>query len=186
MSRFPAYFAVTLNESNDGVLLGLGLAFVNFLLLAADERSSASQHGKAILDCELVACGPDGMPCFRTLMAYRSDAPLCLWAFDLLALDGVRLLPLPLHDRKARLAELVAAADTEHIQFSGAFPDAQKLLATCERMDLEGIVSKRRDATYQPGRTRDWLKVKTVSWRATNRDRFALLHRGLSSAAPPF
>jgi ATP-dependent DNA ligase len=86
---------------------------------------------RAIIDAELVACGPDGMPCFLALMAYRNDAPLCLWAFDLLALDGIRLLPLPLHERRARLADLVAVAVTEHIQFSGALDDPVKLLATC-------------------------------------------------------
>lgn len=128
---------------------------------------------RAILDCELVACGPDGMPCFKTLMAYRkTDAPLCLWAFDLLALDGVRLLPLPLYERRARLADLITATVSEHIQCSGAFDDPMKLLATCERMGLEGIVSKKRDAPYRPGPTRAWLKTKTVSWREANRDRW--------------
>jgi ATP-dependent DNA ligase len=38
-------------------------------------------------------------------------------------------------------------------------------------MNLEGIVSKRRDSAYRPGPTRDWLKIKTASWRAANRDR---------------
>jgi bifunctional non-homologous end joining protein LigD len=75
------------------------------------------------------------------------------------------------------LAELVAAADTEHIQYSGAFTDPAKILATCERMSLEGIVSKRKDSAYRPGRTQDWLKVETEAWRAANADRYALLHR---------
>jgi ATP-dependent DNA ligase len=75
-------------------------------------------------------------------------------------------------ERKERLAGLVAAADTEHIQFSGTFADPIKLLATCERMRLEGIVSKRRDSAYRSGPTRDWLKTKTAVWRAANRDRF--------------
>jgi bifunctional non-homologous end joining protein LigD len=65
----------------------------------------------AIRDCELVACGEYGLPCFRTLMDHRAtDAPLCLWAFDLLHLDGVRLTPLPLAERKERLADLTASA----------------------------------------------------------------------------
>jgi ATP-dependent DNA ligase len=62
--------------------------------------------------------------------------------------------------------------DTEHIQFSGTFADPIKLLATCERMRLEGIVSKRRDSAYRSGPTRDWLKTKMAVWRAANRDRF--------------
>jgi bifunctional non-homologous end joining protein LigD len=49
----------------------------------------------AIIDCELVACDEAGLPCFRALMDHsKNGAPLCLWAFDLLYLDGVRITPL--------------------------------------------------------------------------------------------
>ena len=117
----------------------------------------------AIIDCELVACDEAGLPCFRTLMDHsKNNAPLCLWAFDLLYLNGVRITPLSLTDRKEALAELIMAADTEHMQFSGTFADPIKLLETCNRMGLEGIVSKRKDSAYRSGPTRDWLKIKTV------------------------
>jgi bifunctional non-homologous end joining protein LigD len=107
----------------------------------------------AIIDAELVACDDAGLPCFEKLIGYRhGEAPLCLWCFTL---DGVRLMPLPLTERKKRLADMVAAADTEHIQFSGSFPDAQKLLAACERMGMEGIVSKVANSPYRPGRSPD-------------------------------
>ena len=129
----------------------------------------------AIIDRELVACGEDGLPSFRTLMDYRhAEASLCLWAFDLLYLNGVRITPLKFTERRAQLAELVAAADTEHIQFSGSFVDPNKLLATCERMGLEGVVSKRRDSSYSSGTTRDWIKCKTAVWKAANGVRFDL------------
>jgi bifunctional non-homologous end joining protein LigD len=132
---------------------------------------------QAIIDCELVACGSDGMPCFRTLMTQGNEAPLALWAFDLLQLDGVRLTPIGLEDRREYLAELIAAADSERIQFSGAFDDPIELLKTCEKMDLEGIVSKRRGSSYHSGVTRDWLKIKTAAWRAANTKRFELLKK---------
>ena len=41
-------------------------------------------------------------------------------------------------------------------------------------MNPEGIVSKRRDLAYRSGPTRDWLKVKTATWRAANRGRWEL------------
>jgi bifunctional non-homologous end joining protein LigD len=132
----------------------------------------------AIIDCELAACDDTGMPDFRTLMALGNKAPaLCLWCFDLLSLDGVRLTPLPLSQRKAMLADVVADTDDEHMQFSGAFDDPIGLLTTCEKMGLEGIVSKRRESPYTSGPTRDWLKIKTKAWRAANTDRFELLHK---------
>ena len=100
----------------------------------------------AIIDCELVACDDTGMPNFRTLMEMGNKAPaLCLWCFDLLSINGARILPLPLSQRKAMLANVLAAADDEHLQFSGDFDDPIKLLDTCHKMGLEGIVSKRRE-----------------------------------------
>jgi hypothetical protein len=132
----------------------------------------------AIVDCELVACDEAGLPCFRTLMDYaKNNAPLCLWAFDLLYLNGVRITPLSLTDRKEALAEIIMAACSEHLQLSGTFTDPIKLLETCAKMGLEGIVSKRKDSAYRSGPTKDWLKVKTAAWRATNTDRFGLIHK---------
>jgi ATP-dependent DNA ligase len=37
-------------------------------------------------------------------------------------------------------------ADSEHLQFSGTFADPIKLLETCSKMGLEGIVSKRKES----------------------------------------
>jgi bifunctional non-homologous end joining protein LigD len=126
----------------------------------------------AIIDRELVACDEAGLPCLRTLMDHgKNNAPLCLWAFDLLYLNGVGITPLSLTDRKEALAELVSAADSEHLQFSGTFADPIKLLETCAKMSLEGIVSKRKVSAYRSGPTRDWLKIKTTAWRAANRKR---------------
>lgn len=132
----------------------------------------------AIIDCELVACDDAGMPDFRTLMTLGNASPaLCLWCFDLLMLDGVRLMPLPLEHRKSELNALVNATDDERMQFSGAFDDPGRLLKTCEKMGFEGIVSKRRASPYRSGPTRDWLKVKTAAWRAANQNRFELLKK---------
>ena len=66
---------------------------------------------------------------------------------------------------------MLAAADDEHLQFSGDFSDPTKLLDTCHKMGFEGIVSKRRESAYRPGPTRDWLKIKTASWQAANLNR---------------
>jgi bifunctional non-homologous end joining protein LigD len=134
----------------------------------------------AIIDCELVACADTGMPSFRTLMEPGNKAPaLCLWCFDLLVLDGVRLMPIPLVRRKAILADLINATNDEHLQFSGDFDDPVKLLGACQRMNLEDIVSKRRESAYRPGPTRDWLKIKTATWRAANSDRYELFAKSL-------
>jgi ATP-dependent DNA ligase len=43
-----------------------------------------------------------------------------------------------------------------------------------EKHGLEGVVSKRRDAPYRSGACRGWRKVKTMTWRQANRDRWRL------------
>jgi bifunctional non-homologous end joining protein LigD len=83
-----------------------------------------------------------------------------LFAFDLLELDGVDYRPLPLRQRKDRLARLLARVQVgitinEHTDDDGAVV----FLHAC-KMGLEGIVSKRLTAPYRSGPSRDWIKVK--------------------------
>jgi bifunctional non-homologous end joining protein LigD len=56
------------------------------------------------------------------------------------------------------------------------FDDGVKLLEGADRLQLEGIVSKRRAAPYRSGDCRDWVKVKTAHWREINRERWRLFH----------
>ena len=133
-------------------------------LVPAIERIPART---AVVDCELIACGHDGMPCFRTLIGGNASQ-LCLWCFDLLQVDGVRIMALPLVERRERLRALLADVDSS-LQFSDAFADPRALLAAGERTGLEGVVSKRADSVYRSGRTKAWLKTKTEAWRQNNR-----------------
>ena len=72
--------------------------------------------------------------------------------------------------RRSKLQTLIARFDNSFLRLSEGFSDADKLLAECERLGLEGIVSKRGDQPYRAGRC-DWVKVKTKAWREANRDR---------------
>jgi bifunctional non-homologous end joining protein LigD len=58
-----------------------------------------------------------------------------------------------------------------------AFEDGEQLLASADRLCLEGIVSKRKATPYRSGPSRDWRKIKTAAWRATNRERWRLFAR---------
>jgi bifunctional non-homologous end joining protein LigD len=124
------------------------------------EMLSALPDGGAMIDAKLVACDASGHPAFSGRIGDAdADCPLCLWCFDLLAIDGKKLLNLPLSDRKERLAELITAADEQGLQFAGGFDDGVKLLAAAKRMGLHAIVSKRRESPYRSGPSRDWLKI---------------------------
>jgi ATP-dependent DNA ligase len=71
---------------------------------------------------------------------------------------------------------------TRLIRFSDDFPDAGALLAACAPRGLEGIVSKRRDSPYRLGLRSGWIKVKTPTWRAANREQWRLFEKRWPSA----
>jgi ATP-dependent DNA ligase len=50
-------------------------------------------------------------------------------------------------------------------------------LAEANRLGLEGVVSKRRDAPYRSGKQCDLLKVKCATWRDANKERWRLFER---------
>jgi bifunctional non-homologous end joining protein LigD len=55
------------------------------------------------IDGELVACDIDGKPDFKALMG--RNANVCVWCFDLMALDGRDVRQLPLVERRALLRD---------------------------------------------------------------------------------
>ena len=129
----------------------------------------------AILDGELVLPDKTGAPDFRGLhraVASSRHHELVFFAFDLLHRDGQDLRPLPLIERRRRLARLISRSEIPCLHLVEAFDDGAKLLEAAERMQLEGIVSKRRAAPYRSGESNDWRKVKTVAWREANRERW--------------
>jgi bifunctional non-homologous end joining protein LigD len=106
---------------------------------------------------------------------------MCVYAFDLLELQGRDLRDLPLDQRRAQLKRLLDRSKENLIRFSDNFSDARILLAECARLGLEGIVCKRKDAGYRSGARSDWLKVKTEQWKVANRYRAKLFERRAGS-----
>ena len=131
----------------------------------------------AIIDAEVVAVTAQGLPDFAALLR-RTAKPedICCYCFGLLRHNSLDTRPLPLLARRARLAQLLERFDNGCLLLSETFSDAHKLLAECERLGIEGIVSKRKDAPYRSGKC-DWVKVKTRAWREANRDRGELFNQ---------
>lgn len=123
---------------------------------------------RAILDGEVVALLPDGRSSFQLLQQrLGSDPPgdLVYYAFDLLHLDRESLRELPQVERKARLFRLLGkkALKAGPIRYSDHVTGGgEAVLAEACRRRLEGAVSKRADAPYHSGRTRNWLKTKCL------------------------
>src|SRR5579883_832869 len=116
----------------------------------------------AWLDGEAVVLDEKGRPSFQALQnALSGPGPEVLYCvFDLLSLDGWDLRGCGLLARKSALAALLDGQGpplryADHVQGGGP-----EFFGQACRLGLEGIVSKRRDASYASARTRQWLKVK--------------------------
>ena len=122
--------------------------------LAAD---LADHH--VVLDGEIVALNDSGVPNFGLMQNRAAGANVEFWAFDVLALDGRSLLRAKYSDRR-RVLEALAEAGGLIVppQLEGDGPAA---LQHAQKQRWEGVVAKKRDSTYQPGRRSSaWIKDK--------------------------
>ncbi|HUP42148.1 MAG TPA: non-homologous end-joining DNA ligase, partial [Thermoanaerobaculia bacterium] len=129
---------------------------------------------EAVLDGEVVALGEDGRSDFGALqdaLAKGEAGRLHYQVFDLLHLDGWDLTAAPLEERKALLRELLEKRNAASGQGAGGrirFSDhvegqGEAFLRQACRFALEGVISKRRDRPYRPGRGKDWIKTKCLN-----------------------
>ncbi|MET0287198.1 MAG: DNA ligase D [Polyangiales bacterium] len=134
-------------------------------------RALPSAH--VLLDGEVVAYDAHGKPDFQRLaQRFSATRPVDVKramqqvavsyvGFDLLALDGLSLLKLPLLARKELLTRLVPARGPvrvlDHIAGEG-----EALFNFCRDNGLEGVIEKRADSPYQPGprASGEWSKIK--------------------------
>jgi bifunctional non-homologous end joining protein LigD len=135
----------------------------------------ALSHHRAILDGEIVALDAEGKPSFgalqrrmhvgseSTVRRLAKEAPVTYIIFDLLWLDGHSLMGLPYSERRARLAELEIGDNGRWRVPDYVAGHGQQLLSATEQQGLEGVIAKRLDSPYEPGRrTPCWLKIKNV------------------------
>jgi bifunctional non-homologous end joining protein LigD len=130
---------------------------------AAIARACRHLDPNTLLDGEIVALDEAGRPSFNILQNFRSKAKqIQFFAFDLLLYKGKRLVSLPLEKRRTLLAAAVAPALGDHVRLSENFRGlAKDITAAAKSLGLEGIIAKRKDSEYQPGkRTGAWVKYK--------------------------
>jgi bifunctional non-homologous end joining protein LigD len=114
----------------------------------------------AILDGEVVALDGEGVPSFSEMQNRARATRIQFWAFDVLNLDGRSLLRAKYRDRRRVLEALAAGVDGLIIQ--DLLPgDGRAAMEYSRKQRWEGVVAKRWDSTYQPGRrSRSWIKAK--------------------------
>jgi bifunctional non-homologous end joining protein LigD len=115
---------------------------------------------EAILDGEVVALDEHGRQSSRHLVAGQGSPHYA--AFDVLWVNGRDLRTLPLVRRKRVLHKLVWAASTLLSQVFTIEERGRDMLAAAERLDLEGVVAKRKRDPYAPSTV--WYKIKNPTY----------------------
>jgi len=123
-----------------------------------------------ILDGEIVTLGPDDAPNFGALQqrmhvlkptsALLSRVPVQLYAFDILEQDGRSTLQLPYAERRGLLEDLDLGDAPSKIPPYWTGDAGRDLLTAAADIGAEGVVAKRLDSIYQPGRRSPaWIKT---------------------------
>jgi bifunctional non-homologous end joining protein LigD len=127
----------------------------------AKELVKALKTPDCVVDGEVCALDEEGRPSFSAMQQAKAGTPIVYYVFDLLEVDGEPIIELPLSERRARLRKLLDGRN-HTVQFSQPFDDGRALYEAAKQQRLEGIMGKRVDSRYLPGkRSRDWLKFKT-------------------------
>ncbi len=129
---------------------------------------------QVVLDGEIVAFDDQGKPSFERLqrrMHVRSQTavrrlaasvPVVYAIFDLLYLDGRSLMELPYSERRSCLERLELGGPAWRVP-AAQCGEGSRLLEATREQGLEGIVAKRLDSRYEPGRRPGtWIKVKNT------------------------
>lgn len=172
--KFDGVRALAIKDNRDVKLVsrsGKDLGSKYHELLEPLKKLPAKQ---AVLDGEVVALDEKGRSSFQLLQSYQmagvKKPPLFYYVFDLINLDSKELTGVPLFQRKAMLQTLVENVSPA-IRFSPSIKaDSARLMREMKARGLEGLIAKRRDSNYEPGRRSGaWAKFK---W--TNEQEFVI------------
>lgn len=128
---------------------------------------------EAVLDGEIVALDEGGRSVFQWLQsriglkgeadiaAEAQEHPAVYCAFDLLFCNGYDLRRAPLIERKKLLAAILRPS--EQVRLSAhVVGEGEKSFHEAARQRLEGVIAKHATSPYTEGRSKYWLKIKTV------------------------
>jgi bifunctional non-homologous end joining protein LigD len=126
-----------------------------------------------VLDGEIIALGADGKPSFnalqnraqlkteREIAQAELKAPCMFYVFDILHFAGIDLRGSAYVARRRYLAQCLLPGP--HLRMVHAEEDGEALYAAAIAAGFEGVIAKRRDSIYQPGRrSPNWEKIKSA------------------------
>ena len=115
-----------------------------------------------VVDGEVVALDESGRPNFNLLQNFRSEASrIHYFIFDLLICNDRDLTGLALSERRKLMKSLLKLS-SPRLRIAEQFEaSANDMLAAVRQQQLEGVIGKRKDSPYQPGkRTGAWIKYR--------------------------
>ncbi|MEK7354187.1 MAG: DNA ligase D, partial [Chloroflexota bacterium] len=142
---------------------------------AVAESIKGQTASQLVLDGEIIALDSKGKLCFQCLQGYlksinriqndQSEPPSAIiyYVFDILYLDGYDLRGVSLKQRQELLQGVLATTDDVRLVERFA-ADGQTVYRAAIENGLEGVIAKREDSLYEPGkRSKHWLKIKAVT-----------------------
>ena len=113
-----------------------------------------------VIDGEIVTYDKKGHPDFNLLQNRgMSGVPATFVVFDILEKNGKSLIHLPLLERKKILESLLK--DGNGLEIIVHSTDGKKLWKSAKKFHLEGVIAKKADEIYYPGkRVNHWIKIK--------------------------
>ncbi|MGH3770853.1 MAG: non-homologous end-joining DNA ligase [Pseudonocardiaceae bacterium] len=133
------------------------------------ELQAFAGRRRMLLDGTIVALDSCGRPSLARLQRRMTvqrptavvlrRAPVTYYVFDVLSLDGQSTVELPYQRRRELLAELELAEGPVVAPPCFLDTDGQTVLDTAAQHGLPGVIAKRVDSTYQPGRSRNWVQT---------------------------
>ena len=129
-----------------------------------------------LFDAEIVCLDATGKPEFKkviqrlrssgdaTIQKLSRTQPVYAYIFDCLYLDGRSLINEPLFRRREWLKDAIRTEAAYRL--SESEDDGPSLLEAARTHGLEGIIAKRNDSRYLPGKRTDaWIKIKIRNTR---------------------
>lgn len=120
--------------------------------------------GTFILDGEIVILDKQGRSHFQLLQNYQKQkiGTPYYYLFDILSYNGQNLTDTPLVNRKEILKKLLKQRRFKYLRYSDHIEEkGRAFFRLAKKKGLEGIIAKRKESSYQPRRSSDWLKIKT-------------------------
>jgi bifunctional non-homologous end joining protein LigD len=160
--KWDGYRALAYLEGGDPTLVSRnGNDLTARFSSVAKEVVKAIKTPDCVLDGEVCALDEAGRASFSAMQQGKAGTPIVYYVFDVLEVEGEPVIDLPLVERRKRLEQLLDRRNRT-VRLSEAFDDGRALYEAAKQQQLEGIMAKRLESRYLPGkRTRDWLKVKT-------------------------